>query len=486
MPFITLSNLTQFFKNLLSKNLVFTKALTIAPDLTKEEGVTKIGSYWASDGQIQQPLLTIDNNDASGGVFYRGEEVATKPHYYTKSETYTKEELGNEFTTASLTVSGETSVPTPSTENNSKTIANTEFVHGVVSDLVNGAPDALDTLQELATALGNDPNFSTTVLNQIGEKESKTDAQIEHEKLQNEIDLSLKGKGVLRGGTPDNPGTVNIPLEAGMFPIYGFPDGSFQEQPTYPYAVVINFQGTSGAFLSLYSLNYFFDETEGLYYRIGFQGKGWNTTWHKIANTANVKKQISAALTNYAKLSECFPITDTGRRSIQSRGITDLNSLACLSYPSWNCLSGSYAKTLANCPTERNFYLFNIRNGGSNTVQNDTFTNLTSFYYYINQVLIDSCGNTWIRSCRNDAKETFTFGTWKKIASLADLPTKTSQLTNDSNFATTNDVNLAVGAAEETLTGKIPTKTSQLTNDSGFATISNGHLVINGSELWIE
>lgn len=32
----------------------------------------------------------------------------------------------------------------------------------------------------------------------------------------------------------------------------------------------------------------------------------------------------------------------------------------------------------------------------------------------------------------------------------------------------------------------IPTKTSQLTNDSGFATISNGHLSINGSELWIE
>lgn len=32
---------------------------------------------------------------------------------------------------------------------------------------------------------------------------------------------------------------------------------------------------------------------------------------------------------------------------------------------------------------------------------------------------------------------------------------------------------------------KIPTKTSQLTNDSGFAVISNGHLVINGSELWI-
>ena len=44
-----------------------------------------------------------------------------------------------------FTASGETSVPTPSIENNSKTIANTEFVHGVISDLVNGAPDALDT-----------------------------------------------------------------------------------------------------------------------------------------------------------------------------------------------------------------------------------------------------------------------------------------------------------------------------------------------------
>lgn len=45
-----------------------------------------------------------------------------------------------------------------------------------------------------------------------------------------------------------------------------------------------------------------------------------------------------------------------------------------------------------------------------------------------------------------------------------------------SNYYTKSEVN-----------AKIPTKTSQLTNDSGFATInSSGHLVINGSELWIE
>lgn len=390
----------------------------------------------------------------SGTAFPTENLVAGMKCYRTdlgKTYTYNGKAWTDSVSTSSLTVSGETSVPTPATTNKSNTIANTEFVHGVVSNLVNGAPTALDTLQELATALGNDPNFSTTILNKIGEKENKTDAQIEHEKLQNEIDLSLKGKDVLRGGTPDNPGTVNIPLEAGMFPIYGFPDGSFKEQPTYPYAVVINFQGTSGAFLSLYSLNYFFDETEGLYYRIGFQGKGWNTTWHKIANATNVKKQISAALTNYAQLSECVPITDTGRKDAKHT-ITDLNDINCISYPSWSCLDSAYVQTMSNCPTKTAFYLFNVRNGASSTSKDGTFTNLTSYYYYIVQLLLDIGGNMWVRTCFNSSKETFNFSNWKKVA-----------FTND-----------------------LPTKTSQLTNDSGFAVISNGHLVINGSELWIE
>ena len=121
--------------------------------------------------------------------------------------------LKNGFTTASLTVSGETSVPTPSTENNSKTIANTEFVHGVVNNLVNGAPTALDTLQELATALGNDPNFSTTILNKIGEKESKADAQIEHKRLQDAVPTKVSQltndsgyitkADITEGSTPD-------------------------------------------------------------------------------------------------------------------------------------------------------------------------------------------------------------------------------------------------------------------------------------------
>lgn len=49
-------------------------------------------------------------------------------------------------------------------------------VSAKVSALVNSAPETLDTLKELADALGNDPNFATTVTNKIAEKLDKNDA----------------------------------------------------------------------------------------------------------------------------------------------------------------------------------------------------------------------------------------------------------------------------------------------------------------------
>lgn len=42
-----------------------------------------------------------------------------------------------------------------------------EQVRQVISDLIDGADDALDTLKELAEALGNDPNFATTITNKL-------------------------------------------------------------------------------------------------------------------------------------------------------------------------------------------------------------------------------------------------------------------------------------------------------------------------------
>ena len=57
------------------------------------------------------------------------------------------------------------------------TIARTEYVDTKVADLVNTAPEALDTLKELSAALGDDPNFATTVLNQLGNKVDKEEGK---------------------------------------------------------------------------------------------------------------------------------------------------------------------------------------------------------------------------------------------------------------------------------------------------------------------
>ncbi len=62
---------------------------------------------------------------------------------------------------------GVPTVPTPAVETNSAQIANTFFVKAVVAALVASSPAALDTLNELAAALGDDPNFATTVLTSL-------------------------------------------------------------------------------------------------------------------------------------------------------------------------------------------------------------------------------------------------------------------------------------------------------------------------------
>lgn len=50
--------------------------------------------------------------------------------------------------------------------------ATTTYVDSAVSALVGGAPETLNALNELAAALGNDPNFATTVSTQIGKKQA--------------------------------------------------------------------------------------------------------------------------------------------------------------------------------------------------------------------------------------------------------------------------------------------------------------------------
>lgn len=67
-------------------------------------------------------------------------------------------------------------------------LATETYVNDKVAGIVNSAPETLDTLQELATALGNDANFATTVSTQIGKKVDKADGMsLTHNDLTNEL-----------------------------------------------------------------------------------------------------------------------------------------------------------------------------------------------------------------------------------------------------------------------------------------------------------
>lgn len=71
---------------------------------------------------------------------------------------------------ASPALSGTPTTPTATVGTNNTQIANTAFVSTAISNLVASSPAALDTLNELAAALGNDANFSTTITNTLALK----------------------------------------------------------------------------------------------------------------------------------------------------------------------------------------------------------------------------------------------------------------------------------------------------------------------------
>lgn len=98
----------------------------------------------------------------------------TKKVYVGVDGTTTKVMLNVDTSTfATLASPAFTGTPTATTATagtNTTQIATTAFVATAIANLVASSPAALDTLNELATALGNDPNFATTITNALALK----------------------------------------------------------------------------------------------------------------------------------------------------------------------------------------------------------------------------------------------------------------------------------------------------------------------------
>jgi hypothetical protein len=70
----------------------------------------------------------------------------------------------------SPTFTGSVIAPTPSSSANNTEVATTAFVKTSINNLIDGSPAALNTLNELSKALGDDASFATTVTNSLSQK----------------------------------------------------------------------------------------------------------------------------------------------------------------------------------------------------------------------------------------------------------------------------------------------------------------------------
>lgn len=156
------------------------------PDVLLKSGGTVTGTITAT--AFSGPLT----GDVTGNVTGTADKAVADGDGNNIANTYvTSSALASSVTTATgkvttltatdstltnITVTGETSVPTANAGNSSNAIANTEFVAKSIAALVNGAPDQLNTLNELAKALGNDANFAATITAELAKKLNSNEA----------------------------------------------------------------------------------------------------------------------------------------------------------------------------------------------------------------------------------------------------------------------------------------------------------------------
>ena len=144
-------------------------------------------------------------------------------------------------TKASPTFTGTPTAPTPAANDNSKKLVTTEFVARAIAALAGTVPETLDTLKELADALGNDPNFATTVLNKLAEKLAKD---------QNGADIPDKaaflqnlGLGEIASAADITAGTQKKLVDAAglnsYFPARGFNAAGYIRIPNQPGGLIL-------------------------------------------------------------------------------------------------------------------------------------------------------------------------------------------------------------------------------------------------------
>ena len=171
---------------------------------TSDEVLTADGGTISTDeiaAKVPQPDLT-PLQTAIGSNTYEGSNYLTKETNLTDAVIQLDEEikatndnLALEHANAEAAYAKKTDVPTNVSQLTNDAGYQTEAqVSAKISALVDSAPETLDTLNELAAAIGDDPNFATTITNQIAQKADKT--ALSSYATKSEVNAKISGTGV--------------------------------------------------------------------------------------------------------------------------------------------------------------------------------------------------------------------------------------------------------------------------------------------------
>lgn len=133
---------------------------------------------WTNTTNKPDPTITLGGDlsgsitltDLTGGTLTATVEDDSHNHIISNVDGL-QDALNAKAPLESPALTGTPTAPTANAATNTTQIATTAFVRTEISNLVDAAPSTLDTLNELAAALGDDPNYATTISTALGGKE---------------------------------------------------------------------------------------------------------------------------------------------------------------------------------------------------------------------------------------------------------------------------------------------------------------------------
>ena len=153
------------FTQLSSATNSTSETLAATPKAVKAAYDLANGKYTAQDATTARKGLVR----LSSATNSTSETLAATP----KAVKTVMDEVNKKAPLNSPALTGTPTTPTAPKGTNNTQIASTAYVMAAITALVDSSPEALNTLNELAAALGNDPNFATTMTNALAGKQPK-------------------------------------------------------------------------------------------------------------------------------------------------------------------------------------------------------------------------------------------------------------------------------------------------------------------------